>query len=383
MKKLKISNVNRWVSCHASENLIDTIPDNERESQTDFAQEGVLMHEIAEKILRGEIAETVFALPKYKKVKIYRDEIVAYTEYVQALQGSEPVYTELRINLGRLLPNIGTGIIDALVLNPETGELHIIDFKTGHTPVFAEKNLQLTLYAYGFMKQFGFFVELYKIKRIFFHIYQPFSENINVWEANPIYIDNCISEIKKSIGEVFGVNPQYNPSMEACKYCPARGRCPELVKVTKEKLLVQAKRYGELESDKFVNHIAQEELVEIIKNKDIILNFIKNVEEDAMRKIMEGQGLPGLKVVNGRSFTVIDKEAVDDIVLMLNDKAYERIEPKLIGVTKLKKLVSEADYLQFTKKSVGKPLLVLADDPRDAYQTAQSKEIIEGFEIYD
>lgn len=157
---LSASSAHRWLNCTPSARLEEQFPDTESE----YAKEGTLAHEIAELKLRKHFIEPMgpktFAtkMNKFKKEELYQEEMDEHTDtYLEYVQGvvhsyaSRPhIVIETTLDYSHIVPE-GFGTGDCIIIGGDT--LHIIDFKYGKgVPVDAVDNPQMKLYALGALK---------------------------------------------------------------------------------------------------------------------------------------------------------------------------------------------------------------------------------------
>ena len=119
------------------------------------------------------------------------------------------------------------------------------------------------------------------------------------------------------------------------------------------------------------------ELSKVLPKLATIKNWLSSVEEYALGKALNGEVIPGFKVVEGRSMRVItspDAVAASLTALGYTDEAIYR--PKeLRTLTDLEKLIGKKRFAEacgdYVTKGRGKPTIVPESDKRPPYNSAQ------------
>jgi hypothetical protein len=149
------------------------------------------------------------------------------------------LHVEQAVPIGHITGEEGaTGSCDTGIIHGETVEIY--DLKLGRAPVYASEvvepesvdimtgeavppkrrmNLQLAMYALGFVHKF----DLYKkVKRVKATIVQPFLNKTSEYECD---IEELLA-LGHWIGERAKAPPEYKPSNDNCWFCRARTDCP-------------------------------------------------------------------------------------------------------------------------------------------------------------
>lgn len=150
-----------------------------------------------------------------------RFAIARYIQYVWGIRCNCTLYgIEETIQISQ---EIGYGTVDFWALEGDT--LHVCDLKYGKSRVFAEKNSQLMLYAYGLYM--GNSIECKAVK---LHIIQPRVNKYGVTDMWETTIDDIVGWIRgtviKSIIQINKGNTEFCQG-GWCYFCPGRGQCPE------------------------------------------------------------------------------------------------------------------------------------------------------------
>lgn len=365
---LSASSAARWLACPPSARLCEQFPD----TQSEYAAEGTLAHEIAELKLRKALIEPMGprkfgkALKELQSNPLYQPEMDKHTDtYVDYVLGivhahSSPPYVavERRLDYSAYVPE-GYGTGDCIIIGGDT--LHIVDFKYGKgVPVSAEGNPQMRLYALGAVTEYGF---LYPIQRVHMAIVQPRLDSIS---EDTISLDELLAwgeSIKPIAQQAYDGEGEFNPG-DHCRFCRAKAVC---------RARAEAQTALEVFSGLKPPLISDAEVGQLLERGRNLAAWLKDLEEYALSRCLEGGEIPGWKVVEGRSsrqyvdqdaaFKALMEAGIDEAVL------YER---KPLSVAQLEKVLGKAEYRRLleepghVKVEPGKPTLVPISDKREA-----------------
>lgn len=363
---LSASSSHRWLHCTPSARLEEKLP----ESKSDYAAEGSLAHEIAELKLRKYCIEPIgqrtfnSRIKRFRENPLFQEEMLRHTDtYIDYIAGvlhgfSSPPYVaaEKKIDYRCYAPE-GFGTGDCIIIGGNI--LHIIDFKYGKgVPVSAYDNPQMKLYALGAYTEYSF---LYPIEIVKMTIVQP-------------RLDESISEYSITIGELlawgetikpiaqkaFNGEGECNPG-EHCKFCRAKALCRG-----RADFYMGLDGYHQMKPPL----ISTEEVGHILKKAQDIATWVKNLEEYALNECLQGNDIPGWKVVEGRSirqfinqdeaFKVLVANGIEETMLYERKPLTLTDTEKLIGKARFKELLTS--YVNMPK---GKPTLVPESDKRE------------------
>lgn len=220
--KLSASGAARWLACPPSANFELQFPDK----SSPFAEEGTLVHKIAEEKLRQFM--TPNSVLTYKDDPLYKEEmegyIDLYVDYVKSVLlafKQEPYWAiEQKVDFSDVVPN-GFGTADCLIVSGNV--LHIVDLKYGKgVEVSAENNPQLRLYAYGAMR---FCAPIYEVKKIRMTIFQPRLNNVSKAEISAEELTKWAAETVKPIAlQADAGEGEFSPGTH-CRFCKAKAVC--------------------------------------------------------------------------------------------------------------------------------------------------------------
>jgi hypothetical protein len=178
---------------------------------------GTALHELSERILRGEQIDDPDIAPDHIEMA------QSYANYVNGISENprkKLIEVNLDAGLKSLHPSLG-GTADAVVV--EGNHLHIIDAKFGRVLVEAENNKQLMTYALGAMRQLNAPADIICTM----HIFQPRAGH-SKWTVNGVDLINHGHDLINSARIALSPNAPTNPSTDACKYCKAKPICPSM-----------------------------------------------------------------------------------------------------------------------------------------------------------
>lgn len=369
--RVSASAAHRWMACPGSVKLGETYPNG----SSIYADEGTIAHLMAEGLISKDAPVAGAAYDKAKEFYAKHpelngsaDEMKEYLEpYVdfvfetfhEELHKDEAaeLMTEQRVDFTDYVPD-GFGTSDVVIVR--NGHLHIIDLKYGKgVQVEAEHNPQLRLYALGALDRFDM---VYDIETVTMTIYQPRLDHVSS--------DTLSAGFLKKWGE-YEVKPKAEeamyskkPSMAAgdhCKFCPARYDCK-----------VRAEHYTALKAYKEKLILTPEDIAEVLKQVDGLVSFADDIKSSALSKALEGEEIPGYKVVEGRSnrkYSGSEEQVVSQATGAGYDEAllYER---KLLGISAMEKMMGKKQFAEvlggLVEKPQGKPTLVPESDKRPA-----------------
>lgn len=372
------SAADRWTTCMASPRFClenhELIP---ADLSSRFSREGNTAHEVAAAFLQDRKPD-----PKNCPTAITPEMQIygwSYMEYVESLRkpGSTLIVEEkkpLWYAEGR------NAVVDAAVINKDS--LHIVDYKYGEgVAVSPIENLQGTIYAYQTAHKLTVPLDF----PVIVHIYQPRcrdngGEPAHTWETTAGDIATRAGQIEAK-AKIIQINHEekgnplaFVPSEKACRWCPAKGFCPERQKELFEGLEVLAPLDDQPKKLPLPAAITTEQLGAILSHKKSIEKWLADAEEYATDRLKEGHEIPGLKLVlskGGHRYWRDPKKAAELLTRTTILKREEVIEESTISVAAAEKLLGKkkftAEVLELIDKPPGKPVIAPADDPREAY----------------
>lgn len=372
---LSPSSAHRWLNCPLAPRLEATLP----EKPSEYAREGTVAHSVCEitakkKFKKVKAAEYNRVIKKLKTDAVWDDEMLHTAEtYVEHLTeramefANEPyIAFEVKVDISDYVPE-AFGRCDCVMFGGDT--LIITDYKHGKgVPVSPDENPQLMLYALGALK-------LYKplfgaaLKNVTAYIDQP---RINAYDGWTCTVDELLAwgeNVKPKAQMAFMGFGEYHAG-DWCRFCRANGIC----KAQAEQQIGAFDDFSAAIGNPSAL-LSSAEMGEVLKRGETLVSWYESVKEKALESLLNGEKIPGYKVVEGRStrcWTDQDKaldrlqeSGVDRAVIYDSvPKTLAQLE-KLLGTAKFKELVGE-----FVTKPQGKPTLALETDSRKEFNSA-------------
>jgi hypothetical protein len=382
---LGASSASRWINCAGSVREIAKLPKIDRNKTSTYADEGSCAHNLCEHCLEtntdakeyigqslaGELDVYPVTQEMVDAVQMYLDEIRGQIKRLDT-GGSATVMVERRV-----FPIEGDpalfGTADAIVADEMIhSELVVTDFKYGAGVVVdVDYNDQAAYYALGALRLFP---EIETIKLV---IVQP----------RAMHRDGPIRRVTLERGHLleFGgtlvgaaerTNDPDAPlrAGDWCKFCPVKGRCPELdkkalttVKSDFSDLLDSGLEVAEdgmpanLPEPSDVVVLPDPDDMEALSKAYLLIPFLdhytKGVQEMVRRRVEFGYEFPWAKMVRKRSNRAyknpetIEATAVKEARKQKVPKADIFTDPKLLSVAQIEKVLGK----DFTKEHAEKP----------------------------
>ena len=395
---LSASAASRWLTCTAAPRFEEGLP----ESTSAYAAEGSLAHAIAElkalkkfTIMTGRTYST--RLNKLKKEPLYDPEMDKTTDlYLEHLTEQAMLYdstptvaVEVRVDFSEYVPE-GFGTCDCVMIGGDT--LSITDYKHGKgVPVAATGNPQMRLYALGALKRYAA-VFGDTIKQVRMSIDQP---RLNSYSTDLITVEELLdwgNSIKPIAQKAFSGLGEFVPG-EHCRFCRGKAQCRARANANSAledfkgcvpaatiqpgEFVPQVHSYITPNGNEVHPLLTDAEVGDLLIRGQHLIQWYKDLEEYATKRLMDGKPIEGWKLVAGRSVrTFTDQDAAIKAVIAAGyDEAlvYDR-KPKTLS--ELEKLMGKAEFAEkigsFVVKPLGKPTLALATDKREAYDPAAS-----------
>ena len=356
---LSASSAHRWLKCPPSATAA-MLYDN---TDTEYSREGTLAHEVAEIIAKGDTPDLESTTETITPEMIQCGE--AYRDYIQELihDDNAVVLLEQRVDFSPWVPG-GFGTCDCIIL--QGNRLDIVDYKFGKgVAVSAEENPQMRLYGLGALNDFG---AIYDIHEIGMHIFQPRMNNISVDALLVAGILDWGREIAP-IAEKAADGKGDHCAGEHCRFCPHAGACPTISAAC---LKVVNAHGGKIA----VPTLAPWMIADILREESMISAWLKAVKERALATMMDGEEVPGFKVVEGRGSREWTDAVLTDLRLSEHYSVSEYTETKLLSPYALeqsigKKKVQELLADLITTKP-GNPTIAPASDKRKPYDRQEA-----------
>ena len=290
-----------------------------------------------------------------------------YRDYIQEQirDDTAVVLLEQRVDFSNVVPK-GFGTADCLIFQGQT--MDVIDYKYGKGVAVSAGNSensgnpQMKLYALGALNEFGF---IYDVERIRLHIYQPRLNNISTFELTAEELTEWGEKVVKPTAEKAASGKgEYNPG-EHCRFCPHAGRCRALNKACTEYVTVHGMKAA-------VPVLAAWEVADVLRMEPLVTLWLKRVREQALASMLNGEQVPGYKVVAGRG----SRSWADDLevlqILLADDYDRETVtETAVLSVAKMEKAIGKKKVAELLGGQIlamtGAPTIAPESDKRPAY----------------
>lgn len=366
------SSAHRWMLCTPSAKWEATLPDTESEA----AQEGTLAHSICEvklKAARGKAQGKRGPLKGITKLRadpLYTESMDKYTDqYVELvmrdyeaymLAGYNPeLFIEVQLDLSKWAPD-SFGTSDAVIVTDD--RIHVYDFKYGKgVPVSADHNPQMMMYALGAYEKFSMLEEF---KLAMMTIIQPRIDNFSEWSCTvPELLQWGEQSLIPAAQKAFAGEGQFTPGEKQCRFCRGRYRC-------RFNAAYQLQFLKEWKTDRNGPELSPLEIGGILEQVAAIKSWAEGMKETAQKRAMDGERIPGWKLVKGRAVRKITNP-YDAIQKLLETGADPKTVYELKGISELEKSFTKdglksvlGDLIQLTTP---KPALARESDLREEY----------------
>lgn len=297
------------------------------------------------------------------------------TEQAMLYNSTPTVAAEVRVDFSDWVPE-GFGTCDCVMIGGDT--LSITDYKHGQgVAVAAKENPQMRLYALGALKRYAPIWD--NIQHIRMSIDQP---RLNSYSTETMTVDELKTwgeNIKPIALKAFSGFGEFVPG-EHCRFCKGKAVCRARANIHtaledfKDCVPLGGTAPSRL-SGETGGFLTNEEIGDLlIRGKDLV-QWYKDLEDYALKTLLEGHPIKGWKLVAGRSIRAFtDPDAAIQAVIHAGyDEAlvYDR-KPKTLS--ELEKLMGKKEFAEklggFVIKPPGKPTLAPKSDKRPVYSPA-------------
>lgn len=387
--KLSASGAHRWINCAGSLKAEEAFPD----TSSSYADEGTAAHHLAESALTADKNASDFIgrgiavcksgnLVEWLQGSGYPDDtrfftvtqemadhVQTYLDYVRALP-AEVSFIETRVDFSRWVSE-GFGTCDHGAVAERVAYVSDLKFGQGEK-VIAENNPQLMLYALGFLDAIeGIYddVETFRLA-----IIQPRLDHISEWEISRADLLAFGEQAREAAQRALAGDGPLVPGEKQCRFCKARRHCSARAEAN---LRVAA---AEFAADFRLRHPDTFDcvgLAELLPYLDDLKKWAGEMQERALRELLQGNQVPGWKVVEGRSVrTWADEDAAASAMRESGVPLEALYKRKLIGIGDAEKLVGKKHeiFARLTVKPEGKPTLAPAADPRPELKKSAAQD---------
>lgn len=284
------------------------------------------------------------------------------------------------------------GTADAVVFAVD-GELQVHDLKYGMTPVSAEENKQLMLYALGALEEYAMLAEFSAV-RLFIHqprVHHTASEWACPTDALLAFGEQVKERAFHAMQVLTSEKPEayahhLRPSDDACQWCRAKANCPALAKFVADTVgaefetLTDAGSAPEVLSGYADNTRAAHALATKMAACDLIEKWIKAVRGAVEGELFAGHDVPGYKLVQGKKGARAwgSTDEAEAMLKSMRLKVEEMYDLKVISPTSAEKIFGDKGTAPSVKRwnklqslitqKEGQPSVAPASDKRPALE---------------
>ena len=353
-----------WMNCTQFQ------PDN---TPNKYADEGTMLHECTEAKLFGSALWNSGLDEEQEKAVEFCADVVESTpgseRYIETAWSLTPVTGEHKAK----------GTADAVVYDPKTRKLTVIDYKFGRHPVFAERNTQLLIYASAVIADLG----IYDVQDIELAICQPRLNRVDRWTTDFDTIQWFGDQVTLAISR--HGEGEATPGEAQCRYCKRAGQCEAqdnmiIANVVDDFAPIDDSLESKVKAvTDALPQASGEHLVRLFKVLPAITQWVKQVEAVLADRLQGGEQIPGAKLVEGRSGNRqwADPVSAEAFLIDLGADPNKIINRELVSPAQADKLLSKDErqaLAAFVTRSPGKPTVALESDKRPAIQFFQSQE---------
>ena len=314
--RLSASRIDRVMSCPGSYRLEEKMPYQEA---GEAAAIGTAIHELSEKILRGEAVN-----PKDHPDDHF-DMANEYAVFVNTLvENPRKRMIEVNVDAGlKTLHHALGGTADAVLVDGD--HLHVVDLKTGRVLVDAENNKQLLTYALGVMRMLNAPASI----TCTMHIFQPRAGH-SQWTVSGTDLISHGHDLLAAANLALTDDAPTNPSTSNCKYCKAKPICPSMrqkVQDNARKEFADLVKQADKDDTIAVPHVTGEE----IELAQLAALWSDAVLESAKRQITSGSPIQGWTLRPGRKTKFWKSDALAYEALKSYPQAFDLKSPSAIA----------------------------------------------------
>lgn len=401
-----------WIACRASTAAQLGQPDDSSE----FADDGTASHELAKWCLDAgndavaymgrviKVGEREFEVDdeRAEYVQMYLDGIRDRVEAYKLTGATVEMFVEQRLSIEHVTGEKGAkGTSDCVLIAvwPDgRAEICVIDLKYGRgVEVSAVENYQGMIYAEAARNEHADFYDFTSVRIV---IHQPrVSEKPSEWEITPAALQEWIATVAKPAAEqgqlyVDSVDfvplsmGDFVPGEKQCRFCKAKAVCPALAKHVEETIgedfeAIAAGSQGTVDMD--VHLLDNGRLGVVYESLDLIDSWAKAVRGRIEYELLNGNVVPGVKLVQGRRghrqwSSTDEAEALLKSMRLKQEQMYNF---KLISPTQADKLLAKDSPRRWKKVELlitqrdGSPSVAPESDKRPALVIAPPSDDFE------
>lgn len=384
--KLSASSAKRWLTCPGSVALSEGVP----ETTSRAAEEGSAAHALAEFCLLEEREPFEFLGescpdPDYAEWEVTQDMVDAVTVYTDFVRNYPAKVQKNRIEVRLDLSPVDDhfkdmfGTCDHLYWDHKNRVLHVDDYKHGVGVVVEPTTDQCKYYALAALHMGKI---LNAVEWIQVTIIQPRAKHPDGPIRSIRYsVDDLMQWMRDTLrpGVIAVKDPDAPriPDPDACRFCPGKGKCPELRDKAMEEAKLEFDFMGEAQPVKPLPELTPGEIADILDNAKFIGGWLDGVKEYALNQLKARQDVTGgrHKLVHGKKSRAWrnEEEAVKKLCSLGVDKG-DLYKETFVTPAQAEKLVprdKKTDLKECIVESEGGPVLAPASDKRAAWSNAE------------
>lgn len=406
----------RWMECPGSIAAEAPLPDQ----GSTYAAEGTAAHELSARCLQNgtdaavyfdhviDVKTGAFVMNdlgvELDGVRYFAvdeemvESVQLYLDTVRSLipkSGDHELEVEQRLDMTHIHPDIsGTG--DAVVFQPRSSTLHVVDFKYGRgVAVEPEENPQLLLYGAGAARRY----HNRQVRKVKLHVVQPRAPHargpVRSWETDALSLMEFEDDIRVAAARAMAPDaPRF--AGDWCRFCKALPVCPvareRALKVAQSDFSFEAadpmgvgvaSNAGEDRTDKAAPSpatLSPDALATVLREAEFIGNWVKAVQAHAHAEAIAGRIPTGFKLVAKRALRRWKDDPIDVYAALAleglnDDEIYTEREvksPAQIEKVMGKKGFADIESSMVVKVSSGTNLVVESDVRRSVKSDASA-----------
>lgn len=295
------SSAYRWIECPGSIQLSAGVEDD----SSYYAKEGTAAHDLAATALKDQCDAVDYIGTSWAGGDTHflaGDEMIeAVQVYLDAINGDampgDELYVEHKFTLEQVYKGM-FGTSDAVRLQPRQRLLRVYDFKYGAgIAVEAERNEQMQYYGLGAALSFKGFdeVELVIVQPRAIHAAGP----VRRWRLSILDLLEFQDDLRQAAIRTEAPDAPLKAG-DHCRFCPAKGFCPELRGAGERAAMVEFTEAG-TNTPAAPNFLTPDQINRILRDADITEIWINAVREYAHGVLTSGQPVTGWKLVQKRA----------------------------------------------------------------------------------
>lgn len=326
------SGASRWMNCPGSVQLCAKIPN----VSSRFAAEGTAAHELGEACLLANTNASGYLGETFEGFEVdaeMADYVQVYVDYCRGLSGDSR-HIEVKAEYPPEPELFGTA--DYVCVDAANGILHVADLKYGRgIEVSPVMNTQLMIY--GLMVYMGLDIATQnRIDTLRLHIIQPRIYNIDAWDVSRYWLMSWADQVlDRKIKEALDPSETTLVAGKHCQFCLAKPTCK-----TVRNLMTEKAKLGFGSTVPELNELSEDDMLELLQNADMIIDFIKSVKQWAHDKLERGEAVTGYKLVPKRAmrqWSAPEEEIVKAIMTVAEMSIDDVYEMKLFSPAKMEK----------------------------------------------